>query len=165
MRARVMLRIAALLMILLPCGAAYSQDYLFQVPRLEMTVLILTDGSAAIGYDMDFRNEAGAHAIDIVDVGFPNETVDRTTAYLNGQDVYNMRTSEYVKPGYEVGLPSPIEPGDSGRFEFYMLAHDMVYQDVTRDDSASFQITPTWFGSKYVRGYTDVTAACSFHPE
>lgn len=164
MSARVMLRVAALLMILLPCSAAYSQDYLFQVPHLEMTVLILTDGSAAIGYDMDFRNEPGAHPIDIVDVGFPNETVDRTTAYLNGQDVYNMRTSEYVKPGYEVSLPSPIEPGDSGRFEFYMLAHDMVYQDVTRSDYASFQITPTWFGSKYVRGVTGITVRVFLPP-
>ena len=163
MKSRRFLRMAALLMVLLPC-AAFSQDYLFQVPHLEMTVLVLSDGSAAIGYDMDFQNEAGAHPIDIVDVGFPNDTAERFTAYLNGQDVYNMRTSEYVKPGYEVSLPAVIPPGDQGRFEFYMLAHDLVYQDVTRDGYASFQITPTWFGSKYVRGVTDITVRVFLPP-
>ena len=33
----------------------------------------------------------------------------------------------------------------------------MVYQDTTRDNYASFQITPTWFGSDYVVGVSTVT--------
>lgn len=137
-----------------------AQDYLFSVPRVVMDVRVQPDGSADLEYVMDFVNAAGAHPIDIVDVGLPHEkySISGMRAWINGIEVSTIQPSQYVHPGVEVHLDSGTIPADgSGAFEFHTSISDLVFQDTTRKDYASMQITPTWFGSQYVQGTTDLT--------
>jgi hypothetical protein len=150
----------AIFIILLSSYARVSlqaQDYHFSVPRLEMDVEIQKDGSAILKYDLDFENARNAHAIDIVDVGMPNDKyyTGNMSAALDGEPSRDIRDSEYVKPGVEVHLPGRgIPMGGSGNFTFEAQVSDLVFQDTTRNDYASFQITPTWFDNKFVENTT-----------
>jgi hypothetical protein len=142
-------------------NSSYSQDYSFSVPRVLMDVRVLPGGGAMIHYTMNFVNTPGGHAIDIVDVGLPHEkySIESSRAWVNGtQTTGVIQPSQYVKPGLEVHLDSlTIPPAGSGTFEFETIMPDMVFQDTTRKDLASLQITPTWFGEQYVQGTTDLT--------
>ena len=50
-------------------------------------------------------------------------------------------------------------PGQSGTLHVEFVMPNMVYQDTTREDYASFRVTPTWFDSQYVRGATNIQVA------
>lgn len=50
-------------------------------------------------------------------------------------------------------------PGDTGTLHFEATITDLLFQDVTNRDYASFQITPTWFDDQYVSGLTNVQIA------
>ena len=137
-----------------------AQDYYFSVPRVEFLAQVQPDGSMQLHYWIDFKNSISGHAIDIVDIGLPVEDFDihQTRAWLDGQSVPGpIQGSEYVKPGLEVHLGHlQIPANGSGTFEFQTVVQDLVFQDTTRKDLASFQITPTYFGEKYVDGSTDL---------
>lgn len=158
------LQIVLTLAFLLLSPFAIAQEYLFSVPSAEVTVNIETDGSARIYYKLTFECALGAHPIDVVDIGMPNLAPHTPGwAKLDGKplDISNIRISEYLKPrgsGYEIHLsPWDIAPGKTGVFEFEAREGQMVWQDVTDPDLASFRFTPTWFGSQYVQGTTSLT--------
>jgi len=138
-----------------------AQDYSFSVPRVVMDVRVLPGGGAVIHYSMDFVNSANGHAIDIVDVGMPHEnySIEASKAWVDGKELSgSIQVSQYVKPGMEVHLGSQeIPAAGSATFEFETIMPDMVYQDMTRKDLASMQITPTWFGEQYVQGSTNLS--------
>jgi hypothetical protein len=158
------------LVILLVVGAipTWAQNYRFYVPSLKMNVYIQPDASARIAYDITFRNALGAHVIDVVDVGMPHARYNFATmkAAINGAPLTDIRRSEYVKPGVEVHLRGySINPGAEGTFHFEFTMPDMVFQDTTRADYASFRITPTWFGEQFVLGSTDIDIAVHMLPD
>jgi hypothetical protein len=127
-----------------------------------MHAVIRPDASAKVIYDITFTNMPGAHSIDIVDIGVPHEnySLSNVRASVGGQNLTNIRHSQYVKPGFEVHLGSgTIRPGATGTLHVEFTMPNMVYQDTTRKDNASFRITPTWFGSQYVQGATDIEIA------
>jgi hypothetical protein len=141
---------------------AAGQDYAFGVPELELHAVVQSDASVKLIYDITFQNMAGAHPIDIVDIGVPhkNYSLNNVRASIGGQNLSNIRPSEFVKPGFEVHLgPATIMPGQTGTLHVEFVMPDMVYQDTTRDDYASFRVTPTWFGSQYIRGLTNIQVA------
>ncbi|HLA84392.1 MAG TPA: hypothetical protein VJL29_06335 [Thermoguttaceae bacterium] len=140
-------------------GAAVGQDYRFRVPKLVMEVTVDPDASVRVVYDFTFRNEHGAHPIDVVDVGTFHAGYDlrKVTASCDGITLTDIRTSEFVKPGFEVHLGrATIASGGSATVHVEYTLPDMVYQDTTRKDYASLQVTPTWFGSQYILGTTDL---------
>lgn len=158
------------LLILSLCIAlpALAQNYRFYVPLLKMNVYIQPDASARIVYDITFRNAQGAHVIDVVDIGMPHARYDFKTmkAAINGSPLTDIRRSEYVKPGVEIHLHSySIRSGAEGTFHFEFTMPNMVFQDTTRADHASFRITPTWFGSQFVLGSTDINVAVHMLPD
>lgn len=162
-RASRILSLALLLAVVaLLAGPALAQDYYFAVPTLQLQVFIEPDGTARLVYDITFRNEASGRAIDVVDIGLPtgDYQISNMTASIDGMELYDIRPSEYVKPGVEVHLDNQwISPGDTGTLHFEAVIPDLLFQDVTNRDYASFQITPTWFGSQYISGLTDVQIA------
>jgi hypothetical protein len=138
-----------------------AQDYYFSVPSAQMEVRVQPSGGAILYYKIEFKNTPAGHAIEIVDIGMPHDDYDagQTKAWVNGNPVPGpIKASELVKPGLEVHLGHlSIPPDGSGTFEFETTVPDLVFQDTTRKDYASLQITPTWFGEQYVVGSTDLT--------
>lgn len=159
---RVVLRVITISVILLIsyANACLSQDYKFRVPRVLMDVSIEPDSSAIISYDIHFQNEPSGHPIDFIDIGMPNPDYDFSTieAYIDGVQISSYGTSQYVNPGIEFQLgESQIPAGKYGRFQMLVKVNNLIFQDRTRSDYASFKITPTWFGSDFVRGKSAVT--------
>jgi len=150
---------AAMVAGVLQTGPVSAQEYSFRVPDMKMQVGVQEDASAHIAYDITFANNGGAHVIDVVDIGVPHErySISNMSASIDGSAVTDIRHSDFVKPGVEVHLGSHAIPaGGEGAFHFEFTMPDMVYQDTTRKDYASLQITPTWFGSRYATGTTDL---------
>lgn len=148
-----------LLLTLLP-GAAGAQTYFFEVPEMLLQVYVQPDGSARFAYDIVFENYGSD--IDIVDIGVPHEDYQLVdfTASVDGQPVYDIRTSEYVKPGVEIHLHDyAIPSGQSGALHVEYQMPKMVYQDLTNRDWASLQVSPTWFDSSLITGLTDLEIA------
>src|SRR5262249_39317506 len=109
--------------------------------------------------DIDFENSIRGRAIDIVDIGMPNDqyNLDKIQAWVSGSPVSGIRPSQYVKPGVEVHIEDQaIQPGYGRNFRLEATARNLVFQDTTRKDYASLRITPTWFGEQYVVNTSDI---------
>ena len=138
-----------------------ASEYLFEVEKAEVTVYLDQQGSARIHYALDFTCAAGAHPIDIIDIGMPNMGAHvAIMASIDGVrlPLSSIQISTYLEPrgsGYEVKLNQyAISPGNSGRFEFEGYEEKMVWEDTTDDTQVSFRFSPTWFGEQYVTGST-----------
>jgi len=147
------------LIILFGAIAAPGQNYSFRVPELKFQVFLQPDSTVKLVYDITFENNKGAHAIDVVDIGMPHKKYDisNMSASIDGKPLKDIRPSEYVKPGVEVHLGHyAIPPGGRGVFHFESEMPRLIFQDTTREDYASLQITPTWFGKQFVTGSGDI---------
>lgn len=148
------------LMILLGLVSRGWAEYSFRVDENASAVRINRDGSADLAYHLVFFcNEAG-QAIDIVDIGMPNNSygLSSASASVNGLPLSDIRVSEYVKPhGVEVHLgENEIPPGKKGTLDFKIRVETMVYPDTKDTAYASVEFSPTWYGSKYASGTTDL---------
>lgn len=158
-RDRALIFILSLLFLSYYAYSAAAQDYLFSVPRLVLDVQIQQEGSAVLNYDIEFQNSSSGRPIDIVDIGLPHEEYEISTmqAAIDEVNFTDIRRSEYIHPGVEVHLnEKTIQPGQSANFKFSAVISNLVFQDTTRKDYASFQIVPTWFGEKYVVGTSTI---------
>lgn len=164
--AQVLRAVRALALVVLLLGVTalgapvWAQGYSFAVPELRMQVYVQPDASVRIVYDFTFENYG--RPIDIVDIGLPHEgyDIDTMSAKINGVNLGDIRTSEYIDVGVEVHLGSQAIPsGETGTLHFECTMPNMVYQDTTRKDYASLQITPTWFDEDLVRGTSNIRVA------
>src|SRR5574340_1527440 len=115
-----------------PAGA---QEYRFNVPLAQMEVTVKPDASVHVAYDITFRNQPGAHAIDIVDIGVPHDrySLQSVKASCAGRGLADVRPSTFVKPGFEVHMDgSTIAPGQEGTLHVEFDVPDMVFQDTTQ---------------------------------
>ncbi|MDD2695382.1 MAG: hypothetical protein PHD58_05635 [Anaerolineales bacterium] len=149
---------------LLP-GSALAQTYSFSLDREIVHVLWNEDGSLSIDYQFFFSNDPTASPLDFVDVGVPNANYDlaSVSADVNGNPVYDIEASPYVSPGVAVGLGNyAIQPGQSSNVNVFIGRVERVLNPDSDDSNyASAVFSPTWFGSEYVHGATDLTV--SFH--
>ncbi len=147
--------LAALLVAAAPLSA---QDYLFEVPRNLSWVVIDFQGQATVHYRLTFACAPGGKPIDIVDIGLPNDSyvLESAEASIRGVKLDFIRASEYVKPGVEVhlGAEQVIMPGDSATLAFSVRVKRLLYTDDKDREYASFQFSPTWYGTDYVQGST-----------
>lgn len=152
-----------LLMLAGNSGIVHAQDYYFAVEKQTMDVIVNDDGSLSIEYYFDFANQPGASPIDIVDIGLPNNNyvLSSITADINGSPVKSIKKSDYIDIGIMVDLGAQaIPPGERGTLHVYVetINKSLYPSDVKADeDYTSFEISPTWFGSQYVSGNTDLT--------
>lgn len=158
-----------LLAALLPAAAVplSAQDYRFAVPRNLSWVVIDFQGQAAVHYRLTFACQPGAKAIDIVDIGLPNDSylLESAEASIGGNKLQDIRISEYVKPGVEVHLGEhAVAPGDSATLAFSIKLKRLLYADDQDPAYASFKFQPTWFGSEYVTGSTHLECHFVFPP-
>ena len=168
-----MKRIAFLLAIILALSitvfTSAQSSYYFSVPQEVVQVYLNKDGTMSLDYTLKFVNQPGAHVIDFVDVGMPNTSVDMNTvkADVNGQSV-NTSTSDYQGngTGFSVVLGSQsISPGANGTVHVYIgKVSDIIYPDSKDNNYVSSVFEPTYFGSQYVTGSTDLTVTFHFPP-
>ncbi len=165
LRAAILVLVIALL---LP-GTAFAQDYLFGVDTATVDVYWNADGTSSIGYTYHFINQPGAHIIDFVDVGMPLSSFDLSTATadVDGAPV-SVSKGEYQGSGsgFAVVLGSrAIQPGQSATVHVFVgRVTGVLHEDSEDVNYASAVFEPTFFGSQYVTGSTDMTVAFHLPP-
>ncbi len=151
-------------------AAVRAQTYAFSVPEERVDVYLNNDGTLDLEYTFVFLNDASADPIDVVDIGLPNDSYDITNiqAEINGRPIpiEAVTISPYVTYGVALDLgENDIQPGERGTLYFRITgiqAH--YYPDSTDAQYASFQFAPTWFGSEFAHGQTDLTLAIHLPP-
>ena len=152
---------------------AWAQDYLFSLDRNVSRVIISRDGSADIEYWLTYTCASGAHPIDIVDVGMPNDTYELSTAQAwfsrgtGGEEVplSHIRDSEFVKPGVEVHLDQyTLQPGEQGTVHLRINVRQMVYPDTDDESYASVEFAPHYYDDANVVGNTYMEIQIAFPP-
>ncbi|HEX5942899.1 MAG TPA: hypothetical protein VFY66_11515 [Anaerolineales bacterium] len=145
--------------------SAFAQSYSFRLDREVVNVYWNADGSMSLDYVFTFTNQPGAPAIEFVDVGLPNEDYNFTsiTADVDGvpvpisQDYQGQGTGVAVELGAQA-----IQPGDTGNVHVSVgQISNVYYQDDNDENYASAVFSPTWFGSEFVVGDTDLSV--TFH--
>ena len=158
------LAILATLMVVFSNGTAIAQEYSFSVPKNYSDVYINHDGSITIKYSLTFSCDSNAHPIDIVDIGLPNGNYNLASAkaWINNVPLTDIRKSTYVT-GVEVHLGAyTIQPGKTGTLVFSIIHPKMLFYDEKKDDYASMEFSPTWYGSAYAHGTTDLNLNIHF---
>jgi hypothetical protein len=149
----------AALVLVVPVYTALAQDYSFEVDSNVSSVYIQEDGSIDIVYDITYTSDPGAHIIDIVDIGLPNDYYDLSsaTATIDGQPVSGIYKSEWLDTGVEIHLGSnDIMPGETGTVHLEINNPHMVYQDDQDEEYASVRFYPHYYegtahGTTYLR--------------
>jgi hypothetical protein len=138
----------------------FAQDYSFNLRSADVIVSVNEDGTISLDYKWVFQNEPGAHEIDYVDVGLPNEKFDigSVSGTVNGQPVARV---DSMTNGVSLYLgANAIQPGESGTVTMHVDSIPGVLftaNSKEKEPYASFQFSPTWFGSDYVHGSTNST--------
>jgi hypothetical protein len=149
--------------------SALAQDYYFAVEQETVHVYWNEDGSLSLDYTFVFVNQPGAHEIDFVDVGMPNSSFDMGTisADVDGSPV-NVDRGEFMGSGsgFAVVMGSKaIGPGSRGTVHVSVgRINNVLYTDSEDETYASAVFSPTWFGSQYISGSTDVTVIFHLPP-
>jgi len=155
-----------LVALMLPASALAQQSYQFSVDKELVDVYWNADGSESLQYTFNFTNQSGAHPIDYVDVGMPNSNFDMSTvsADVNGNTV-DVSQGDYQGSGsgFSVVMGSQtIQPGASGSVHVTVGSiTGVLYPDTSDNTYASADFAPTYFGSQYVTGNTDLSM--TFH--
>ena len=145
--------------------SAQDAPYYFKVEREVVHAYWNSDGTLSLDYTWYFANLPGSHAIDFVDVGMPNYNFNTSTltAEANGVRV-NASTSDYqgTGSGFAVVMGSQaIQPGQKGTLHVFVPnISSVLYEDADKA-YASAVFAPTFFGSQYVSGTTNLTV--TFH--
>jgi len=144
--------------------AAWAQGYRFTLDRSISHVIINRDGSADIEYWLTYTCDQGAHVIDIVDVGMPNQTYDLSTAQAwyspgtgGGKEapVTEIKKNTQVDVAVEVHLNQySIQPGKQGTLHLKIRVREMVYPDSQDEAYASVEFAPASYVSQVVHGKT-----------
>jgi hypothetical protein len=151
----------------LPLNAA-AQEYSFSLEREAVNVFWNSDGSMALDYLFVFSNQPGAHAIDYVDVGLPNAnySYDSIQADVSGNPVFISSDYQGSGEGVAVALGGQAIPaGQRGILHVTIgTISQVLHPDDDDDTYASAVFAPTWFGSQYVVGTTELSVTFHFPP-
>jgi len=147
--------------------SALAQSYYFHVEKEAVHVYWEDDGTLDLIYEFVFVNQPEGHAIEYVDVGLPNSnfSTNYMSADINGQALSSISRSDYEGSGSGVAIglgASAIPPGGRGTVRIFINGIDgVLFPDTEADDYASAVFVPTYFGSEYVTGSTDMIV--TFH--
>ena len=142
--------------------SAQDLPYLFQVNKEDVHVYWNSDGTMSLDYTWVFTNLPNSHVIDFVDVGMPNSNFDMGTvkADVNGSPVL-VSEGEYAgnDSGFAIVMGSrSIPAGGTGTVHVYVgKIEQVLYPDDNDKAYTSATFVPTYFGSQYVSGTTNLT--------
>jgi hypothetical protein len=163
---RIGLLITIFFLVSVPVGV-FAQTYLFSVDQLTLDVYLSEDGTASIEYVIVFTDNPAASPIDYVDLGLPNANFDDNSisAEINGVPITDISRGGYegIGEGVALGLGNnAIQPGDTGTVHVLVgTVNRVLYPDSDDGNYASAVFSPTWFGSQFVEGTTDMSV--TFH--
>ena len=157
----------ALIVASLLAACASAQSYSFSVPSFVCNASLEADGTLLVYYEIVFECAPGAHAIDIVDIGFPTDSYERSSvaAAMDGAQVTDIRESSYIPIGVEIHLGDrSIQPGRSGTLTLSGRNPGMVYRDPSSPDRAALEFSPTWFDGSLLSGTSRFVLRFQFPP-
>ena len=169
MKKRIALILSLVFMLLLTVSASAQSNYYFSVTKEVVNAYWNKDGTLALDYSWTFANQPGAHVIDFVDVGMPTSGFDLSTvkADVNGTSV-SVSKSDYQGngSGFAVVLgPQAIGASRTGTVHVSVgRISDVLSKDDNDANYVSGVFAPTFFGSQYVSGSTDLTVTFHFPP-
>jgi hypothetical protein len=158
-----------LILITIPSGAL-AQSYYFQLEENIVHVYWNEDGTMSLDYTLRFYNDPSGHAIEYVDLGLPNYNFDEhtITADIDGKPVSHISSSEFEGSGSGVAIAlgsNSIPPGQRGTVHVFVpTVRRVLFVDDTDDTYASAVFAPTWFGSEYVYGQTNIEVTYHLPP-
>ena len=103
--------------------SALAQSYSFSLDKEVVNVYWNADGTMSLDYLFTFTNQPGAHAIDFVDVGLPNNSYiyNTITADVNGSPVAISTDYQGSGSGVAVDMGShAIQPGQTGSVHVFV---------------------------------------------
>lgn len=139
-------------------------DYYFAIPQETIDVTVNSDGTVTLDYLYVFENQAGASPIQYVDIGMPTSSYDlnQISGSVNGQPVAVEKSTETKGIALNLG-DLAIQPGQRGEVRAHIPGiQRMLFkadaQKINKQEAyGSFQFEPSFFGSEYVTGQTDMT--------
>ncbi len=156
------------ILVLLVSSPAAAQSYSFQLPKETVDAYWNSDGTLSLDYTFNISNNPSGHVIDFIDLGLPNSNYSESniTASINGNPVSDISSSGYQGLGccgVAIGLGQySIASGSSGTFNAHVSnITGVLYPDSQDSSYASADFAPTYFGSQYVSGNTDMIV--TFH--
>ncbi len=154
------------LMFGLNSSVSAQANYSFQLTKEIVQIYLNKDGSIALDYLFSFENDPDAKPIDFIDLGLPNSDYDfaSITADVGGNRV-NV-TTDYQGSGTGVAIDlgknlirqSGTVHAGVGRIT------NMFFVDSDDQNYASSEFSPTYFGSEFVHGNTDLTVVIHLPP-
>lgn len=168
MKRRLIVLLIVFLLVFSLTSIVFAQSYSFSLEKEIVQVYWNDDGTMSLDYTFFFKNNPGAHEIDFVDVGLPNESyrLSSITADVNGNPVSIDTDYQGTGSGVAVALGSRAIPaGGSGTVHIYIGRIDRVlYTDDDDETYASAVFGTSFFGSQYVTGSTDLTVSLHLPP-
>ncbi len=168
---RRLLSLAVLIFVMMAISspAAAQGNYYFAVENEIVHVYLNADGTMSLDYTWVFVNQPGSHVIDFVDVGMPNYHFDMSTvsADVGGAPVTaSQRDYEGDGSGFAIVLGGRAIPaGQRGTVHAYVGSVERVlYPDSDDEAYASVNFAPTFFGSQYVTGNTELSVVFHLPP-
>jgi hypothetical protein len=144
-----------------------AQSYSFSLDKEIVNVFWNADGTMSLDYQFTFTNSSGGHVIDFVDVGVPTGQFSDVTADVNGNSL--SISSDFQGQGgsgFSVDMGAyAIQPGQSGTVHVSIgKVERVLYPDDKDNAYASAVFSPTWFGSQFVNGTTDLSVTYHLPP-
>jgi hypothetical protein len=155
--------LALILLFSLSSGAAAQSNYSFQLTAEVVHVYLNKDGTMSLDYMLTFANDPGAHVIDFVDLGLPNSDFDlgNITADSGGKPVNVTTGYQGSGAGVAIDLGNNFIRNTGSVHVRVGRITNMFFPDSNDSNYASSEFSPTFFGSQYVHGKTDLTVV--FH--
>jgi hypothetical protein len=158
----VFLVVAGLFILLCAPIPSLAQDYSFSLDREVVDVWINEDGSVKLEYWFTFTCDRGNYHIAAVDVGLPNGDyrLSDIRGDVDGGPIDRVDSDYEGEGDHGVAVwlgDATIRSGETATVHVVVeRVGSMVYEDSSDSEYASTEFSPTWFGSQYVHGTTDL---------
>jgi hypothetical protein len=169
MKKRILAIFLALVMLASVSSSALAETYYFQVPSATIQAFWNNDGTLSLDYVWVFTNDS-SDPIEYVDLGLPNSNFDIGSIYadVDGKPI-SVSQSEYQGDGSGVALVLGVESipnNQSATVHAHVgVIKRVIYPDDNDENYVSAVFAPTFFGSSYVHGNTDLTMVFHLPPD
>jgi len=149
---------------------SYAQDYSFSLDQEIVDVWVNQDGSVSLEYWFTFTCDVGNYHIAAVDVGLPNGNYNLSDIHadVDGRPIDHVGSDYEGKGEYGVAVwlgSATIKSGETATVHVVVdRVGGMVYEDSEDSEYASTEFSPTWFGSQFAHGNTDMTVRFHLPP-